>query len=213
MYCEQEWRILRSNDTSLFDEIYRDGGEPDTFPLTRFSNNEWEGASVAEVEQFANYDGQTGLQGFLILDDRGVREETVILADCWLEQVDENSPNKPEVWYDPDSLELKPCLPTAGFTEYDDVSSQYQDLFCKVRLPWIQALDAYFPVVELNKGMTSWAIEYPCDDCWKELCRGEGGDRWYLNKNILNPRILEKYEKERAGVEKEIEELRKQGMA
>lgn len=213
MSCEQNWRILTSRDKSLFEGILQGNDEPDAFPLTEFSNNEWEGASVAEVEQFANYDGQTGLQGFLILDDRGAREETVVLADCWLEQVDENSPNKCEVYYDPDTLELKSCPPTPGFTEYDDISSRYQDLFCKVRLPWIQALDAYFPVVELNKGMTSWAIEYPCDDCWKDLCREEGGDRWYLNKNILNPRTLEKYEKERAGVEKEIEELRKQGMA
>lgn len=217
IFCEQDdWRILTSKDISLFEGFSKgNDGEPDIFPLTEFSNNEWAGASIAEVERFAHNDGTWDLPGFLILDDRGVQEETIVLADNWLDQVDWNSPNQPEYYRDPDSGDLKKWAPAPpGFTEYADVSKRYKDLFCKVRLPWIQALDAYQPVVQLNKGLTSWAIEYPCDDCWRELCREEGeGDRWYLNKNIDDPMILEKFEKERPGVEREIEKFRTEGLA
>lgn len=195
---EQDWRIPRTKDTALWID------EPDAFPLTEFANNEWEGTSIAEIERIADSDEDGNLGCFLILDDKGVRDETIILSDGWLEQTDINSPNQIHDW----------DVASPGFTQYDDATSSFnKDGRCKVRMPWTEIPDSFYATFNMHSCFGE-QIEYPCDQCWEELRREEEGDRWYLPYSAGYPQRAGVVEDDGYGLRlrQRLEELRKAGL-
>lgn len=196
---DQEWRIPRTKDISSWVD------EPDVFPLTEFKDNEWEGATIAEIERIANSNDDGHLSCFLILDDKGVRDETVILSDGWLSQTDLNSPNqirdRREVW--------------PGYTQYEDAASRFnEDERCKVRMPWTEVPENFYATFNMHSCFADM-IQYPCDECWEELCQEEEGGRWYLDCTVgYPPRVVDpEFDPRGDCLEQEIEELRKAGLA
>lgn len=98
------------------EDACREAGQDgrDEPPLQEFQQNQWQGVSLREIEQFMLQNPRekdTGQRLFTVLDDQGVQDETVIIAR---RRINSDFREQPQ-------------------------ASLYLDEYQKTRVPWIEA--------------------------------------------------------------------------